>query len=244
MLRMLDHDLVEHSAQARRLGAGPAAQHFALDLLEGEHRLAEREGQPWPHLEDGEVVFDELPQRRGALVVGRVSLVHQPRATLDEGGETARRRAVVGDHGGVAELHAGLHHDGDDTLPRVAEAGAAERLAGQRDGAFHIGDRRYCGPGLAGLLTAGSRHLGADDVQRRRRGGGKLCAGRLGRRAELCRPLRRDLCGQRRRSARRGRRRSACWRRDAAWRSRRARSCAPARGPWPWPSRQARCRHG
>ena len=37
----------------------------------------------------------------------------------------------------------------------------------------------------AGLLTAGDRHLGADDVVRRRRAGGQLREGRLGSRAEL-----------------------------------------------------------
>src|SRR5450759_1885096 len=201
VLRIAHHDLVEHVVQARRVGARPPAQHLPLDLLEGEHRLTERKRQPGAHLEDGKMVLDQLPQRLGALVVGRVSLVDQPRPALHESAETARRRAVVGGHGGIAELDTGLHHHGDDALPRVGEAGAPKRLTGQVECALHILHGCHGEPGLADLLTAGGGYLGADDVERRRRAGGQPREGRLGSRAQFRGPLRGDPLGQRRRRA-------------------------------------------
>ena len=41
-----------------------------------------------------------------------------------------------------------------------------------------------------------------------------------------------------------GRRPAACWRRGGSWCSRRARSRAPGRAPWPWPEPAGSARHG
>ena len=111
--------IAQHRRLERLAHARPALRRHPLGLDRGqrEHRLAQREGQPRPDLQDREVRLDQRPQGTFGLVVRRVGLVGQPRVAQDRGREVGRLGRVEVDHARVPELDAGLDHDGDHALP-------------------------------------------------------------------------------------------------------------------------------
>ena len=134
----------------------------------------------------------------------------------------------------------GLHHEGDDALPGLAQAAGVEGRAGEvQEAARGLGPGGLRATACSSCSPPGVGHLGAHHVDRapRRRprsrharsatAGGRRCAPRpSARRAD--RPRRRD------------RRRRPCWRRGGSSRNRRARTGAPARGTWRGPPPPAR----
>ncbi len=58
---MPQHGPFERVAEGRRLYSTPVAEHFPLDGFQREQGLAQRERQPRPDLEHGEMILHELP---------------------------------------------------------------------------------------------------------------------------------------------------------------------------------------
>ncbi len=166
-----EHGGFEGLAQARRLGAAqqPGGEQFALDALKGEQRLAVGERQRRPHLEDGEVVAYQSPQRGRSLVVRRVRLVDEPRHAVDKRRKGAAAPGPVGVHRPLVELHAGLDDHGGDALPGLLQTGGVKRLSGPCHEAQHIFGPCGRRAPRAGRLSAGHGHLCADHVDGTRR---------------------------------------------------------------------------
>ncbi len=123
------HGVVEGQPDSREAVRTASTQELALDRLQGEDRLAEGEGQLGAHLEDGEAVLDQRAERLLVLVIGGVGLVDE---TVRVGDRCEPRRALpaVGEDGVVAELDAGLDHEGEDPPERALQARVARRPRG------------------------------------------------------------------------------------------------------------------
>ncbi len=132
------HEGFHDAPQARQLHARPPRQPFPLDRLEGEHGLAEGEGEPRPDLQDAEVVFDQLSQAGRGLVVRGVGLVDAARASLDDGFEGSGPAPVVLEHVAVAELDAGLDHDPHHSFERGTQTTPLEGGARELDRALGL----------------------------------------------------------------------------------------------------------
>ena len=158
MLRVGQHGRVERLAQPRPL---VGRQQLGLDGGQREQGLAQREGEARADLEDGEMGLDQRAQRRLGLVVGGMRLEDEAGGLLD------RRRQRPGALGhevddlGAAELHAGLHHHGQDPRPGLGQSGLGESGTVDLDRPGEI---------------LGPRHLQADRSPRgRRRGPAPRC---------------------------------------------------------------------
>ena len=209
---------------SRAAASAASARHqLGLDGRQREQGLAQREGEARADLEDGEMGLDQRAQRRLGLVVGGVRLEDEAGRLLD------RRRQRPGALGhevddlGAAELHAGLHHHGQDPRPGLGQARPRRRRHGGPRSSRARSSVRVTSRLLDRLVgAAGDRHLGADHVDR-------PAASGLGRAGQPRGPARRSAPAARAR----GRRRRPCWRRDGSWRSPPRRSCAPASRPSP-----------
>ena len=192
------HFLVHHLHQ---VGARLGRHQMAFDGRQAEERLAIGEGQGRPHLEDGEVVAHQVPQRGPRLIVGGVGLVHQGPG-FDEPRQAARGGGPVGHDEVVAELHAGLHHQGHHPLPGRVQPAAAESRAHDLQGAAGVLHPRGRDRVLVLLRAAGRRHLGAHHIHRRRATHGLMRG--LGHRGQPCGALGHRLGGGHRRIAAQG----------------------------------------
>ncbi len=148
--------------------------------IEPVEAFPERKGQRRPDLEDREAVVDEGAEAGDGLVVGRMRLEDEAGKLVEAGAERPRLLRTVGRDVGAAELDAGLDDEGDHPLAGMADACGPEGLAMQRHGP----ERRLRPRDLQGVdhlvRASGRRHLGADDVERRRAGRGCRVLGRRG----------------------------------------------------------------
>ena len=121
-----------------------------------------------PTLRIAKSVPDELAQRNAALIVRGMRLVDEGRLLLEQGREMTGARGLVERDVLVAELDAGLDHDGDDAREGVRKSAAAKDIA--------MNIERRAGRLQAGRLdlrnrmmrAAGRRNFRADDIERRR----------------------------------------------------------------------------
>ena len=91
VLRVLHHHALERLAQAGCDDPATADQPLALDRLEREQRLPEREGEARADLEDREVVTDHPAQGVLRLVVRGMRLVDERRLVRRSGRRAPRR---------------------------------------------------------------------------------------------------------------------------------------------------------
>ena len=121
------HGLEDESA--RTLADARLAVPFPLDAIECPHRLAQREGHGGADFQDREVIAYQSPQSLLGLVVGGVRLEYEIGYVGEAAAEVTRLLRPIFDDPVVIELHSGLHHQTDDSVPGVLQGLALAKAA-------------------------------------------------------------------------------------------------------------------
>src|SRR4030081_2223536 len=118
------------------------------------------------------MVLNHLFKRRGSLIVGGMRFVNPVPVFHGILRKRSRFFWIVMKNGGVAELDAGLHDDGNHTLPCGLQPAAAKCFFSYRQRVFQLfwtgGSRSL----RLNLFASGNRNLGAYHVK----GGGRTLA--------------------------------------------------------------------
>ena len=201
MARVGVHRPLERVAHSGEDRAPAGAQPLALDRLEAEDDAAQLEREGGADLEDAEAVLDERAQGGLRLVIGRVALEDEPAARGQDAAQGPGLLPLVAEDARAREVDARVHDHRRHARPGVVEAARGEGPAREVERRLEVARRRHRRRRRVAHLAAGRGHVGSDHVERGGRPGRRLRAGRLGRRAEVGRPLAHDV-GRRRRAGR------------------------------------------